>query len=167
MDAEQLSLVEWRAWLPGHARQFLFFARQQTRCEADAEDVLQEALVETWNRTPDHAPPPLPLVYATIRRRAIDLARSNERRTRRELHDDPARPALFEDETEMTGMRDLLESGLKGLGDDQREVVILKVWGGLSFDEVGAALDISPNTAASRYRYGIEALRKTLKPLLV
>ena len=122
--------------------------------------------MEAWNRSPDHAPPPLPLVYATIRRRAIDLGRSNDRRTRREQSDDPARPAWFESETEMTGMRDLLESGVKGLLDNQREVVVLKVWGGLTFEEIGAALEIPPNTAASRYRYGIEALRKTLKPLL-
>jgi len=123
--------------------------------------------MDTWNRTPDHTPPPPSLVYATIRRRAIDLGRSNDRRTRRELRDDPARPAWFESETEMTGMRDLLESGMKDLHDDQREVVILRVWSGLTFEEIGTALDISPNTAASRYRYGIEALRKTLKPLLV
>jgi RNA polymerase sigma-70 factor (ECF subfamily) len=167
MDTNELSAVEWRLWLRGNARQFLLFARQQTRCEADAEDVLQEALVETWNRSPNHAPPPLPLVYATIRRRSIDLGRSNDRRTRREQYDDPARPAWFECETEMTGMRDLLESGLKSLGTDQREVVVLKVWSGLTFDEIGSVLEISPHTAASRYRYGIEALRKTLKPLLV
>ncbi len=167
MESPKLSPVEWRAWLRGYARQLLLFARQQTRCEADAEDVLQDALVETWNRSPDHAPPPLPLVYATIRRRAIDLARSNDRRVRREQRDDPARPVWFESETEMTGMRDLLESGLKGLAGEQREVVVLKVWGDLTFEEIGAALEISPNTAASRYRYGIETLRKTLKPLLV
>jgi RNA polymerase sigma-70 factor, ECF subfamily len=167
MDPQEPSPVEWRVWLRQHARQFLLFARQQTRCEADAEDVLQDALTETWKRTPDHVPPPLPLVYATIRRRAIDLARSIDRRTRREQRDDPAAPAWFESDTEMTGMRDLLETGMKGLLDNQREVVVLKVWGGLTFEQIGTALEIPANTAASRYRYGIEALRKTLKPLLI
>jgi RNA polymerase sigma-70 factor (ECF subfamily) len=38
----------------------------------------------------------------------------------------------------------------------------MKVWGGRTFAEIGEILDISMNTAASRYRYGIEALRKRL-----
>ncbi|HUS80070.1 MAG TPA: sigma-70 family RNA polymerase sigma factor [Armatimonadota bacterium] len=44
----------------------------------------------------------------------------------------------------------------------QREVVVLKVWHGLTFDEIGRALGISPNTAASRYRYAIQKLRREL-----
>jgi RNA polymerase sigma-70 factor (ECF subfamily) len=38
----------------------------------------------------------------------------------------------------------------------------MKLWGERTFAEIGEALDISLNTAASRYRYGIEALRKQL-----
>ena len=40
------------------------------------------------------------------------------------------------------------------------EALTLKLWGGLTFKEIGQALDISPNTAASRYRYAIEELKK-------
>ena len=49
------------------------FARTQTRSEADAEDVLQDAIVEAARKS-HGAPPDLPLVYATLRRRAMDLA---------------------------------------------------------------------------------------------
>ncbi|MBU0610350.1 MAG: sigma-70 family RNA polymerase sigma factor [Armatimonadetes bacterium] len=42
---------------------------------------------------------------------------------------------------------------------EQAEVVVLKVWHGFTFEEIGQVLAISPNTAASRYRYGIEKLR--------
>ena len=41
----------------------------------------------------------------------------------------------------------------------------LKLWEGLTFEEIAAALDISPNTAASRYRYGLDKLRDRLRPL--
>lgn len=48
---------------------------------------------------------------------------------------------------------------LRQLPPDQAEVVVLKVWHGFTFDEIGRALALSPNTAASRYRYGIGKLR--------
>jgi len=48
---------------------------------------------------------------------------------------------------------------LRQLPPEQAEVVVLKVWHGFTFDEIGQALAVSPNTAASRYRYGIEKLR--------
>ena len=43
-----------------------------------------------------------------------------------------------------------------------REVITLKIWGEQTFEEVGKTLAVSPNTAASRYRYGMEALRRSL-----
>src|SRR5258708_2909532 len=82
---ESPAQAQWRRWLDDHAPRFLLFARQKTRSEADAQDLVQEAVLEAVQRNGDHGPPPLPLVYATIHRRAIDLARSERRRTGREL----------------------------------------------------------------------------------
>jgi RNA polymerase sigma-70 factor, ECF subfamily len=48
---------------------------------------------------------------------------------------------------------------------DQRAVLHLKLWEGLTFEQIAAALEISPNTAASRYRYGLDKLRRLLRPL--
>ena len=58
-----------------------------------------------------------------------------------------------------------LAAALGELPEEQRAVVHLKLWEGLTFEEIAAALDISPNTAASRYRYGIDKLRGRLRPL--
>src|SRR5215469_13668914 len=77
--------ADWRRWLDDHAPKFLLYARQQTRCEADAQDVVQEALVEAVQRHGNKSTPPLALVFATIRHRAIDLARSQTRRKARRL----------------------------------------------------------------------------------
>jgi len=41
----------------------------------------------------------------------------------------------------------------------------LKLWGEMTFEEIAAALDIPPNTAASRYRYALDKLRGRLRPL--
>jgi RNA polymerase sigma-70 factor (ECF subfamily) len=57
-----------------------------------------------------------------------------------------------------------LRCAMGALPDEQREVVMMHIWGGLTFEEVAAALEISANTAASRYRYALAALKKTLSP---
>jgi RNA polymerase sigma-70 factor (ECF subfamily) len=56
-----------------------------------------------------------------------------------------------------------LPAALAALPDRQREIVILKIDGGLTFAQIGEILGISPNTAASRYRYALEKLRDMLK----
>jgi RNA polymerase sigma-70 factor (ECF subfamily) len=56
-----------------------------------------------------------------------------------------------------------LEEALAALPPAQREVVTLKIDGGLTFTEVATVLGIRPNTAASRYRYALEKLRVLLK----
>ena len=149
---------DWRTWLEANARRFLLFARDQTRSEADAQDVLQDALVEVWRRgggrTPDHA-----LVFATIRRRAIDLARRNDRRDIREQ----AAPEWFQSPAGEPAQDDELERAVKSLPAHLREVVVLKTWSELTFQQIADTLGIPLNTAASRYRYALEHLRDALK----
>lgn len=60
----------------------------------------------------------------------------------------------------------LLEDAVKNLPAIYAEVVMLKIWGELSFREIAEALGIPQNTAASRYRYGIDALRGIMKEAL-
>ena len=59
-----------------------------------------------------------------------------------------------------------MQQALGKLNPVFREVVTLKIWGELSFTEIGAALDIPANTASSRYRYGLEELRELTKEVL-
>lgn len=146
-----------------HAGRLLLFARQQAHLAADAEDLLQESLVEAWRRTGAADPPPMALVAATIRRRAIDKVRSGDRRQRREEAVGTNEVPWFDTTATDTETRDWIETALRRLPADQREVVTLKIWGELTFAEIGTALEISPNTAASRYRYGLDKLRQELK----
>jgi len=154
--------AEWRDWLAAHGPQLLLFARQNARCEADAQDLVQEALVECWQRSGPGLPP-LPRVFATIRRRAIDRARQEDRRLRRERAagaDD--RPPWFAPEVGQRELGRIIQAALAELPPEQRDVLTLKVWGGLTFAEIAEALDIPANTAASRYRYGLATLRKLI-----
>ncbi|HZO86113.1 MAG TPA: sigma-70 family RNA polymerase sigma factor, partial [Verrucomicrobiae bacterium] len=52
---------------------------------------------------------------------------------------------------------------LERLPKDQREVIILKVWHEYTFEEIGELLEISPNTAAGRYRYGLQKMKSCLE----
>lgn len=55
-----------------------------------------------------------------------------------------------------------LRRALYLLPDDQREVVVLHVWGELTFLQIAEVLRISSNTAASRYRYALSRLRESM-----
>jgi RNA polymerase sigma-70 factor, ECF subfamily len=153
--------ADWRRWLEDHAPKFLLFARQQARYEADAQDLVQEAVVEASRRQIDGEPPPVALVFATIRRRAIDMARSQDRRAGRELAvADPSPAAWFDTSVEDRERNQLIQDAMTRLPEIYRQVLTLKVWGGLTFAEIADTLGIPANTAASRYRYGLAELRK-------
>jgi RNA polymerase sigma-70 factor (ECF subfamily) len=55
---------------------------------------------------------------------------------------------------------------MRVLPDNYREVLTLKIWGGLTFAEIAETLGISANTAASRYRYALTELRKQTREVL-
>lgn len=159
--------TDWRRWLEDHAPKFLLFARQKARSEADAQDLVQEAVVEAWQRQGDGAPPPLALVFATIHRRAIDRVRSEDRRTGREQAAiEPQPESWFDTSVEDRELNKLIQDAMNRLSDEYRVVITLKVWGDLTFAEIAEALGIPANTAASRYRYGLAELRKLTKKVL-
>jgi len=166
----------WGQWLAENGPRMLLFARQQTRSSEDAEDVLQEALVklarmvdegtfdggqESWR----------PFLYTAIRRLAIDLGRKNDRRNKREKKSEADRQGesggvsdpWFHGGASNDETRALLEQGLKKLPPKFSEVIIMKIWGEHTFAEIGEILGTSLNTVASRYRYGLEQLRRGLE----
>jgi RNA polymerase sigma-70 factor (ECF subfamily) len=163
---ESLREADWHRWLERHAPVFLLYARQQTRTEADAQDLVQEALIEASQRHAGELPP-VALVFATIHRRAIDLARREDRREGRELAAlGPAPTAWFDTGVEDHELAQVIQGAMNRLPEIHREVITLKVWGGLTFAEIGQTLGIPANTAASRYRYGLAELRKLTKEVL-
>ncbi|MEY4272116.1 MAG: polymerase sigma factor SigW [Verrucomicrobiota bacterium] len=153
---------DWRAWFAEHGARLRLIARQWTRSEADADDVVQEAFVRFWKHQRHLPGDPNALVVTSIRRAALDLLRRTDRRAAREkvVGDDSETVTWFEPEADPR--LQALAQSLPLLPAEQREVVVLKVWGALTFDQIGEQLSISPNTAASRWRYAMEALRKLI-----
>ena len=154
---------DWKSCFSEVAPGLLLFARQWVRSAADAEDVVQEAFVKFWRR--NHNIENRALLYAAVRSIALDFIRRDQRRTRREAFVfADAEPAIepqfeWEDETQSA-----LAAAVGSLPHDQREVLVLKIWSELTFNEIASALGISQNTAASRYRYALINLKKSLQP---
>jgi len=155
--------TDWTAWLDRHGPALVLFARQWAHSQADAEDIVQEAFVRFW-RARHQARRDVPYLYACVRTSALDWLRSRRRRGQREMEAAIARSVsaepVFENSPETAELRSLIERTLSQLAEEQREVLVMKIWGGLTFQEIGEALDISQNTAASRYRYAVDALRR-------
>jgi len=132
---------------------------------ADAEDVVQEAFVRFWRHQRGLGGQPAALLLTSVRRAACDLARRDLRRARREEQSDGGpggNEPLFAPWSDGDDRRAFIEAALRRLPEEQREVLALKIWGELTFEQIAAQLDIPANTAASRYRYALSALRNEL-----
>jgi RNA polymerase sigma-70 factor (ECF subfamily) len=153
----------WKTSFSELAPGLLLFARQWVRSGADAEDIVQEAFVKFWRR--NHNIDNRALLYATVRSIALDLIRRDSRRARREAAVYSEAEEAVEPQFEITNeSQRLVGNALDRLPHEQREVLVMKIWNDLTFAEIGEALGISQNTAASRYRYALAALKKDLRP---
>lgn len=161
----QPSHDSWNSWFQLYGPKLLLCARQWTRSLADAEDVVQEAFVRYWLHQRGLPGEPLALLVTSVRRAAFDLARRNSRRTAREDRSSEGvgeHAPAFQVPLEGDERRAAIEEALQRIPAEQREVLVLKIWGELTFEQIAAELDLSPNTAASRYRYALAALRHEL-----
>ncbi len=151
----------WRQWLDRHGPALVLFARQWSTTRADAEDAVQSGFLKFW-QTRETARAPLPYLYACVRTAAMDLGRGERRRERREHRSSPAEQSAF-DFPERREREAAIEAALNQLPGDQREVVVMKIWGALTFAEIGQSLGVPLSTAASRYRYALTRLEQELR----
>jgi RNA polymerase sigma-70 factor (ECF subfamily) len=143
--------------IDAHAAALVLCARQWC---AEPEDVVQEAFLKLvrQGRPPADA---VAWLYRVVRNGALDAAKMARRRQRRESA--AARPVRWFVEPEVDGLDAATAvAALERLTADQREVVLARHWGGLSFEQIGEVVGCSASTAFRRYSAGVDDLRKQL-----
>ena len=122
-----------------------------------AEDVVQQVFLKLLQGNAGAVHAPLAYLY-----RAVRNASFNQRRDRRREAEMPEGEQWFTHATADRAEVLSLQNALQGLPEEQRETVFLRVWSGMTLQEISEAMETPLNTVASRYRYALEKLRERL-----
>jgi len=150
----RIETADLRQLLDAYGAALLLYARQWCRAP---EDALQEALIDLLRQrpVPDR---PVAWLFTTIRRRALNLARSERRRVHHQLHAAAQRAAWFVVDETLPFEPGELEALLARLPQLEREIVIARIWGELSFDQIAGLLGRSLSAVHRRYRRALLVL---------
>jgi len=153
----------------GHASALFAFLLSLTRNEVDTRDLMQELFIKLARQPAllDGVRDERAFLLRLSHHAAIDAMRRRGTRDKnlQQLAADRAGAFVPSSDPDEQAFREALTEALGELPPEQRAVVHLKLWEGLTFEAIADALDLPPNTAASRYRYGIDKLRQRLRPL--
>ena len=133
------------------------------RDRQDAEDAVQEALVHAWRELPGLREPDR--FEAWMHRLVVNACADKGRHQRRwsaevrMIHAEP----ITQDGTKTVADRDQLERGFRRLKPDQRAVLVLHFYLGLSVPQIAATLGIASGTVKSRLHYATTILRGALE----
>jgi RNA polymerase sigma-70 factor (ECF subfamily) len=143
--------------IASHAPALTLFARQWC---GSPEDAVQDAfckLVRLRN-PPDDA---VAWLFKVVRTTAIDLGRSARRRVKREAV--TAKPERWFAECDIDGLdAETAIAAMEALPAEQREVIVGRLWGGMTLEQLAEVAGCSVTTAHRRYETGIQALRERL-----
>jgi RNA polymerase sigma factor (sigma-70 family) len=154
MGPEQLAELVDR-----YAAALVLYARQWCDCP---EDVVQTALLKLVRiRTPpDNL---IPWLYRVVRNGAIDASRAARRRKRYETAAADSAPKWFAPSYDPTGLDAKTAAlALAELPPETREIIVMHIWGGLTFEQIAEAVDSSAATCYRRYAAGLDTLRRKL-----
>jgi RNA polymerase sigma-70 factor, ECF subfamily len=144
--------------------------------EGDADDVLQEILIQVWRESGRYSPKAgklLGWVVTLARRRAIDRLRRKQAYCRVKeryeayldrLPEAAAAPTLF-DEISRTDLRRYLQQRLKRLPRQQQRAIELSFFKGLSHREIAAVTHAPLGTVKTRLELGLQKLTQSLRPI--
>ena len=140
-------------------------ARRYTRSPAEAEDIVQEALLRAWRTRTSlrNTAYPLPWLLQITRNEALrSISRTGRDRERSVLVPEPEEDARVEEWTETAAMRVDVEAALRQLGEDDRAIVNLRYHDGLTHSKIADLMNIPVGTCKVR----LHRLRKRLRVLL-
>ncbi len=151
--------LEWfERFYDAKAAGLILYGRALGLGHGEAEDVLHETFLAVM-RMPEFPREAEHYFLRSFRNRALNYKRTLWRRLARELESG----RWFEKSPEENPAADAAMHALAELPLEQREAIVLKIWNRFTFEEIGGLLEISPNTAAGRYRYGLQKIKSQLK----
>lgn len=147
-----------------HAAALRLYACQLLADPSDADDVVQNALVSLLTASATTSPDnPVAWMYRVVRNAAMDYRRSSDRRRRRERRVADARREWFAPaSTDGLIESDAAQHALSHLDAEDREIVVLRIWGGLPFAEIAAIVRHSASTVHARYESALMRMRTAL-----
>jgi RNA polymerase sigma factor (sigma-70 family) len=148
-----------RRLLDKHTAPLVLYARQWC---GTPEDIVQDVFLLLM-REPAAPANPVGWLYRAVRNKAINAARSARRRARHEAtaahRGEPLLVASEGDRLDATAAA----GALAELPLEQREVIVARLWGSLSLEEIAKLTGTSTSTVHRRYQEGIAALREKLE----
>ena len=151
-------------WFEAYAAALVLYARQWVGDRARAEDVVQEVFVRLMAH-PAEPPNVRAWLHASVRHAAIDDARSTDRRRRREETAAAVRPTSgwFDPRPDDLIDAQAAEQALQDLPPRQREVVVLRLWSGMTLQEISQVTGLAVSTTHDEYRRGLDAIRRMME----
>jgi RNA polymerase sigma-70 factor, ECF subfamily len=159
LPEQRLSAEDVRQLYNRHGAALLLYARGFVADASAAEDLVHGVFLNLLRTRPKVREAPAAYLYRAVKNAALNLQRNRAREAPM-----PEQEVWF---THQGGDREAglaLQSALSELPTEQREAVVMRIWGGMTLEEVAEATGAPLNTAASRYRYALEKLRERLKP---
>ncbi len=145
------------------SQRLIRFAAAITRNQHDAEDAVQSALVRVTMHPELLILPQSPWAYLLqmVRNESLVVIRKRKKNTPLGSIIDLLTKRSV-DHLEREDTYRLIWKELRKLPTDQCEVIVLRIWEGLTFQEIAEILEVSTPTVASRYRYGLDKLARRL-----
>jgi RNA polymerase sigma-70 factor, ECF subfamily len=141
-----------------HGAALLLFAAAISGDRGRAQDALQQVFLKAIeNGNLSQATNIKAYLFACVRNAVLNDAKLQQRSVPLEVDS-----AWFSPPDRDYAAEQNLRRALFDLPDDQREVIVLRVWGELTFAEIGDLVGVSSNTVASRYRYALAKLRDSM-----
>jgi RNA polymerase sigma-70 factor (ECF subfamily) len=156
------NIAEIEALYRQHGAALLLFASAISGDRGRAQDALHQVFLNAIeNKSLSRAKNKKAYLFACVRNAVLNDARVQNRSI--SLGSDPdTEPAWFSPPERDYADEQNLRRALGELPEDQREVIVMHVWGELTFSEIGELLGVSSNTVASRYRYAMAKLRDSM-----
>src|SRR5215475_5136380 len=150
-------------WYEQYGPALVAFACSILGKRGDAEDVLQQVFLKLLKGNMNvRNGAAKPYLFRAVRNTALNLGRDHRDNVTLGERAGDACERWFEAPAELMYWSARLERAICALPSEQSEVLTLKIWGEMTFEEIGTVLGISINTAASRYRYAIVRLRELI-----